>query len=65
MGREAEGCQGRVGRNTQHLGRQRQVVPTSAGRVAMWKECGLWRDRAHGILAPGTGSMALDLACLS
>ena len=41
MGREPVGCQGRVGTNAQQLGGQRQAVPTP-GRVAMWKDCGLW-----------------------
>lgn len=33
---------GRVGTNARQLGGQRQAVPTPGGRVAMWKECGLW-----------------------
>lgn len=42
MGREPMGCQGRVGTNARQLGGQKQAVPTPGGRVAMWKECGLW-----------------------
>ena len=42
MGREPVGGQGRVGMNAQQLGGQRQAVPMPGGRVAMWKECGLW-----------------------
>ena len=50
------------GGNAQKLGGQRQMVPIPGGRAVMWKECGLWRDRPHGILAPRTGSAAMAVA---
>lgn len=52
------------GGNAQQLGGQRQMVPTPGGRAVMWKQCGLWRDRPHGILAPCAGSVTLAAAGL-
>lgn len=35
----------------QPLERQGHRVPIRGGRAVVWKECGLWRDRPHWILA--------------
>lgn len=50
------------GGNARQPGGQRQMVLIPAGRAVMWKACGLWRDRPHGILAPRTGSVAVSVA---